>query len=138
MIFRRIGSCCQDDVGEFDLLDGVSHRTASECGGQTGHRHGVSETGAVIDMVGADPRSHELLEKVVFLIGAAGRGKTGDAVRSGHLLDFGQTAGDEIIGLLPGGRRQLTALFLPDQRGLQTLTIRSSRTLRSIWQPTPQ
>ena len=81
MVFRRVGSRRQDDIGEFDLLDGVRHCTASECGGQTGHRHGVSETGAVIDIVGADHRAHEFLEEVVFLIGAAGRGETGDAVR---------------------------------------------------------
>ena len=72
MILRGIGACRQNQVGIFNFVNRISHCTAAECGGQTGHRDGVSETGAVIDIVGADYRPHEFLEQIIFFIGATG------------------------------------------------------------------
>ena len=70
VILRRVGARGEDHVGKLDLVHGVRHGTAAEGGGQPGHRGAVSETRAVIDIVGPDRRPHEFLEDVVVLVGA--------------------------------------------------------------------
>jgi hypothetical protein len=51
MVLRGVGACGEDQIGEFDLIDGICHSATAECGGQTGHRNGVSKAGAVIYIV---------------------------------------------------------------------------------------
>jgi hypothetical protein len=66
----------------------------------------MSETGAVIDVVGSDHRTYELLEEIVFFVGGPGRRKAGDAVGSGGLLDGRKLLGNIPVGFIPGGRFQ--------------------------------
>ena len=60
----------QDASCVFDFAYGVSHGTASETGGQTGHRWGVSERGTVIHIVRLHHHSRELLCQVILLVSA--------------------------------------------------------------------
>ncbi len=73
MVLRGVASRNENQIGKLDLGNRVGHCATAECGGQTGHRDGVSESGAVIHIVRADHRPHEFLEEVVFLVGAARR-----------------------------------------------------------------
>ena len=58
MIGRGIRADDQNDFGLQHILQRIGHRSASERGGKTCHRGGMSEAGAVIDIVGADrPRA---------------------------------------------------------------------------------
>ena len=56
------------------LVDGVSHGTAAEAGGQTGHCWGMSEASTVVNIVGAHHRSDKFLDNIVILVGGSGRG----------------------------------------------------------------
>ena len=87
MVFRGVGAGDQDDVGLLDIGDGVGHRATSERCGQTGHGGAVSETGAVIDVVGLEHRPGEFLGDVVFLVGDPGRGQHADAVAAVGVAD---------------------------------------------------
>ena len=96
-----VGADDEDDLHALDLADGVGHCPGTEYGGQSGHRGGVSETGAVVDVVRADPRAHELLECVIFFIRAACRGKAADGVGAVLVPDRLELPGDIGEGLVP-------------------------------------
>ena len=81
MVLRGVGAGDQDDLRLFDVPDGVGHGTASERCGQTGHSGRVSETRAVIDIVGSDHRPCEFLGKVVFLVGDSRAAQNPDRIR---------------------------------------------------------
>jgi len=83
-----IGPDNENAPGIFDLADRICHGSASEGGGQTGHRGCVSEAGAVIDVVGADNRSGEFLRQIIFLVGYFSRHQNADAVRPVGIGNF--------------------------------------------------
>jgi hypothetical protein len=62
----------------------------------------VSETGAVIDVIGADNGSREFLQEVIILVGALGRGEKGKAVGPMIFLDSLELSRCIIQGGLPG------------------------------------
>ena len=72
MALRGIRAYHEEEVSLGDVSDGISHRSASECLGQTGHCGGVSETGTVVYIIGPDYRPGELLQEIILLIGALG------------------------------------------------------------------
>ena len=72
MILSRVGPDNKQTLYIFNFVNGVRHRSAAEGGRQPGDRRGVSETGAVINIVRADHRAREFLQEIVFLIGALG------------------------------------------------------------------
>ena len=59
-------------VSVSDFSDGVGHGAAAECCDQTGHGRRMSETGAMVDIVGADNGPGKFLHQVVFFVGAFG------------------------------------------------------------------
>jgi len=74
VVFGRVGSGDQNGIGFFNTTNRIGHGTASECCGQTGHSGRMSETCAVIDIVGFKHRPGKFLGDVIFLIGDTGRG----------------------------------------------------------------
>ncbi len=50
VVFRRVGTHDQDDIGILDVFPVVGHCTAAEGGGQTGHRGTVSYASLMIDV----------------------------------------------------------------------------------------
>ncbi len=75
VIFARIGTDNKYTVAVAYFGDGVGHCPATEGCGQTGHGGRMSETGTVVNIIGADDRPGEFLEKVVLFVGTLGRGK---------------------------------------------------------------
>ena len=69
-----VGANGQNRSSTAKFIDRVGHRSTAECGGQTGHSGSMSETCAMIDIVGSHYGSCELLKKIVFLICTFGRG----------------------------------------------------------------
>ena len=69
MIFGGVGPGYQYDFGVFDIADGICHGSASESCGQTGHGGGMSEPGAVVDIVCLEHGPGELVGNIVFLVG---------------------------------------------------------------------
>jgi hypothetical protein len=59
--YRSIGADDQDTIGILNFFDGVGHCPAAKYCGQPGHGGGVSETGAVVNIVRPDGGPGELL-----------------------------------------------------------------------------
>ena len=66
--FGGIGADDKNAVALPEFRDGVGHSSAAERCDQTGHGGGMSETGAVVHIVGADNCPGKLLHQVVFLV----------------------------------------------------------------------
>ncbi len=94
----------EDHLG---LLLYLAHRPRGRAGGQgalhRAHRGGVAETGAVINVVGAEPRAEELLEDVVLLVGALGALEDRERAAAMRVVEPAQLLGGEIERFLPGG-----------------------------------
>ena len=67
-----VGANSQDTGGITNFTDGVGHCPAAEGCGQTGHGGGMSETGTVVNIVGAQHRPGKFLDDIVVLVGALG------------------------------------------------------------------
>ena len=67
-----IGTYYEDDFHLLDFPDGVGHGSRAQFSGQTGHRGGVSEPGAVVHIDGANHHAHEFLKKIVLFVCATG------------------------------------------------------------------
>ena len=116
MVFGGVGSGYQDNVRGFDIGNGVCHGAGSECCGQTGHGGAVSETGAMIDVVGFEHRPHELLDHIIVFVGHPGGGEYADAVRAMGRLDSAKLIRHLVQGLIPGCFPKL-AVFLDKRCG---------------------
>ena len=74
MVLRGIRPNDEYAIGVPEFGDGISHGSAAEGCGQTGHGWRMSETGTVVDIVSAQNRPGKLLHQVVLLVGTLGRG----------------------------------------------------------------
>ena len=72
MPFGGIAAYDKDTSRLPNLIDGIGHGTATETGGQTGHRRGMSEAGTVVQIVSLHHRAGEFLSQVILLVGAFG------------------------------------------------------------------
>ena len=81
VIRRRVGTGDDDDVGVGDVAVGGGHRARADALEQRCNRRGVTQPGAVVDVVRAEPGAQELLEEVGLFVGALGRAEPGDRRR---------------------------------------------------------
>ena len=72
VIFGGIGANYEDTAGIGQLRQRVGHGAGTKSRGQTDHGGAVSETGAVIDVVGADGGPGKFLDQVVLFVGDLG------------------------------------------------------------------
>ncbi len=100
-----VGTNGKDAVGFFQFLEGVGRGAAAEGEGKTCHRGTVSEAGAVIHVVGSDGGADELLEQVVFLVGASGGGQAADAFGTVGVSNPAKLPCSMLHGLLPAAFR---------------------------------
>ena len=82
-----VGADDEEKVGLFKIGDGVAHGAVSESCGRTGHCRRMSETGAVVYIIGADDGPGEFLHQVILFIGKLGRTQDTQAVRSVSCLN---------------------------------------------------
>ena len=82
MILCGIAAGDQEHLRLLYLLNGIGHGSTAECGDKTCHRHGVSEPGTVVNVIGSHCRPHKFLKEVVLFIGNLGRTETGNTVTS--------------------------------------------------------
>ena len=88
MVLSSVGPDHEKATHILDFINGISHCSAAERGHQTGDRGGVSETGAVVDIVGTNHHPSKLLHEVIFLIGALSGREKSNAVRTLLILDL--------------------------------------------------
>ena len=67
-----VGADDEEHLGLGEIGKAVGHGPGAECCRQTGDGGGVSGSGAVVDVVGADHRAEELLHLVGVFVDAAG------------------------------------------------------------------
>ena len=65
-----------------NIVHRVGHGTRTEGGRQTGHRAGVSETGAVVNVVRSDDLPRQFVHQVVFFVRAFGRSQHANRIRA--------------------------------------------------------
>ena len=107
MVFGGVGPGNQDHIGFFDIADGICHGATAECCGQTGHGGGMSEPGAMIDIVGFKNRPGKFLGNIIFFIGDPGGGQNTDTVGPVFIFYGSQALGHQIQGFIPGGLPEL-------------------------------
>ena len=101
MILGCIGSCNQNNVRFFNVPNGICHCATSECCGQTGHGGGMSEPGAVVNIVGFHHSPCKFMGKIVFFIGNPGTDEDPNGVRALTHLYIGQVFPRPGSGLHP-------------------------------------
>ncbi len=104
MLFGGVGA---DDEEGFclcgNIVHAVGHRARTEGGGQTGHRAGVSETGAVVYVVRPQDLPRQFVHQIVFFVRAFGRSEHANAVRAVVVTGFHQFFGGDVEGGIPFG-----------------------------------
>ena len=84
MVLGRVAAHGEHDIRVADVGPAVGHRSASECGGQTGHRGAVSNPGLLLDRDHAEPGAKRLDEQVVDFVGV---GAAADDAHRGQRVD---------------------------------------------------
>jgi hypothetical protein len=98
-----IGSDDKNATGILDFRNGIGHGPTTEGGGKTCHRRGMSETGAVIHVIGADHGPGKFLGQIIFFVGDFGRNQYADAVRTVFVDNLPETFRGERNGFIPVG-----------------------------------
>ena len=84
VVLSRIAAHGEDDVRVADVGPAIGHRSASERGGQTGHRRPVSYPGLLLDRHHAEPGAEGLHEEIVQFVGI---GAAADHADRGQRVD---------------------------------------------------
>ena len=90
VVFRRIGADHDDEVGILALVEGRGYRRGANAFQQRRHRRGVAEPRAVVVIVRAEVRPHELLKKVSLFVRALGGAEAGQRARTIAITNFFQ------------------------------------------------
>ncbi len=78
VIFGGVSAHGKDDIGVGDVVPAVGHGTASEGGGQTGHRGAVSNPGLLFEWYDAESGAEGFDEEVVVLVGVGAAADDGE------------------------------------------------------------
>ena len=116
VVLGCVGSRDQNNVGIFNIADWVCRGATSKTRGQTGHCGRVSETGAVIDIVGLYYRPGEFLKQVVLLIGDPGGYQHSNTIRAIFISYLSQSLANQVKGFFPG-RFSKGAVFFDQRMG---------------------
>lgn len=76
MIDGGVGANYEDHLGLLDIHHRIGHCAGPNTLQQGGHRRGMAKACAVIDIVGTEACTHQLLKQIGFFIAAFGRTKT--------------------------------------------------------------
>ena len=107
MILRGVGADGDDDVRVLAGGEGRGHGGGADALHQGRHRRRVAKAGAVVHVVGAEARAHELLHQVRFLVGALGGAVTRQRITAVPIPYLPQARGRCIQRLLPGGLAEM-------------------------------
>ena len=101
MRFQRVAAYHQETVCRFHFGYAVGHRPATESRGQTCHSWGMSEAGAMVNVIGTDDGAGKLHENEVLLIGTFSRRKETDGVGAIIPFDMTQIVTNDIQRFIP-------------------------------------
>ena len=101
MVDDRIGADQQHDVGLQHVHHRVRHRAGADAFEQRRDARRMAQPRAVVDVVGAEARPHQLLEQVRFLVRALGRPESRQRARPVLIADTAQRAAGQRQRLVP-------------------------------------
>ena len=101
MVDDRIGADQQHDLGLQHVHHRIRHRAGADSFQQRRDARCMAQPRAMVDIVGAETRPHELLEQVGLLVAALGRSEARQRVRSVVVADAPQRAACQCQRLLP-------------------------------------
>ena len=101
MIFRRVAAGNDDDIGVLAGGKGRRHGTGADALQQRYHRRGVTEARAVVHVVGAEARAHQLLHQIRLFVGSFRRSESGQSLGSVAVSNAFETRGGDVQRLFP-------------------------------------
>src|SRR4051812_12186946 len=107
MVLGRISADHHDDIGVLALVERGGDGGGADAFEQRGHRRGVTQTRAVIDIVGAEPGAHELLEQICLFIRAFGGAEAGERTGAVAITNLYEACGRALHRLVPGRRAEM-------------------------------
>jgi len=110
---RCVGPDDKNTAGILDFRNRVGHGTTTERGGKTCHRGGMSETGAMIHVIGSDYGTSKFLGQIIFFIGDLCRNQYADTVRTIFLDNSPESIRGERNRLIPVGFDESAEGFSP-------------------------
>jgi len=90
----------EDHLGIITSRNLVRHRAEFDALHERGDRGGVAQPRAMVDVVRAESRAHQLLEKVGLFVGALGRAEPGERFFPVHVANVAQSIRREIERLV--------------------------------------
>src|SRR5208282_4180432 len=96
VVLGGIAAHGEDDIGVSNVSPAVGHGTASECGGQTGHRRAVSYSGLLFHGDNAESRTEGFYEQVVDLVGVGASTDNADGSEAIEDVTM-RVSGDELF-----------------------------------------
>src|SRR3974390_3471141 len=102
VVLGRVGADDDNNVGILHLVEAGRHGSRSDAFEQSCDRRGMTESCAVIDIVGAESGTHELLEEISFLVRAFGRAKACERPGSVAVTDLLEAGRGAVKRLFPG------------------------------------
>jgi hypothetical protein len=103
VVDRRV---CADEQHDFclgDVHDRVRHGAGADAFQQCEHRRCMAQPRAVVDIVAAEPRAHELLEEVGLFVAALGRTEAGQRLAAVLVAYLRQFPPSQVERFLPAG-----------------------------------
>ena len=110
VVHQRVGADQEDHFRMQHVAHRVGHGAGTDRFEQRSDRRSVAQAGAVVDVIGTEAGTHQLLEQIGLFVRALGRAETGQRVRALAVADLAQLAGGQRQRLFParfaeGGQR---------------------------------
>ena len=125
--FCHVCSDAEDYVWFLHVDQWVRHRTASDCGCQTGNRWGVSGTAAVVDVVCTETDADEFLHEICCLARCATGGNAVDTIPAVCLVHLSESLGCAVECLVPACFVEFTVLAANQWGGQPVGVVHESR-----------
>ncbi len=103
VIAGRVGADDEHDLRLDRVHDRVGDRARAQPFQQRRDAGGVAKPRAVVDVVGAESGTHELLEQVSLLVRTLGRAEASERLRAAGIANFAQFAGGKVERFFPAG-----------------------------------
>ena len=110
MVLGRVRAGHDHDVIVDDFAGGIAHRRRANRLLERHHAARMTETGAVVHVVGAEQRPEHLLQQVVVFVGGLGAAVDGHGIRAVALVDLYQPISNIIQGFIPGNFAPVVAV----------------------------
>ena len=113
---KRVGLDCigtphDDEVGVQDILERIGRCTGTEREREPGNGRSVADTGAVVDVVGLEADTCQLLQGVAVLVDGTARGLETEGLGTELVGGLLELLSNQVKGFVPGSVHELAVLL---------------------------